>query len=680
MAQKKKSTPYGSTADDARRRILELSEKLHEANDAYYQKDSPLLSDAEWDKALRELEALEAEHPSLRLPDSPTQRVGAKPLSAFEKISHRVPMLSISNSMNEEELGAFNERVKKQLGRSETIDYQCELKFDGLSVNLTYHDGVLVSAATRGDGSIGENVTPNVRTIKNVPLRLKGKGIPSVLEVRGEIMLPLVAFQELNKEQEEAGEKVFANPRNAAAGSVRQLDSKITASRDLKLFAYAFGALEGVKKPKLQSEVLESLFEWGFERHDFHRLCHGTEAVQKYYDEIAARRDSLQFDIDGVVVKVNRLDWQDELGFVSRSPRSMTAYKFPARQKATRILGISVQVGRTGVLTPVANLEPVNIHGVVVARAALHNQEEIDRKDIHVGDWVLVQRAGDVIPEVVSVLVDRRDGTEKKFRLPGKCPSCGTKTVKTEEMVAIRCLNEDCPAQNLEALDHFVSKGAMNIVGLGSRILEQLTQSGLVARPSDLYRIQKVDLLKLEGFQEKSAEKLIASIQKSKECKLASLIFGLGIRHVGERLAASLAREYPDMEILMGASVEKLLEVEDIGEIVAQSIVEYFSKKKNREEVRSLLSLGIQPKGVSRQSNNLAGKQFVITGTLPGMSRQEATDWIEQRGGKVSGSVSKKTSYLLAGEEGGSKLDKARELGVQIIDVNELRQIAGDTA
>lgn len=679
MAQKKKSTS-GSAIEDTKRRIQELSKKLHEANDAYYQKDSPVLTDAEWDNALRELEALEAEHPSLRLPDSPTQRVGAAPLSAFEKISHRVPMLSIANSMNEDELRAFDERVKKQLGRSETLDYQCELKFDGLSVNLTYHDGVLVSAATRGDGLIGENVTPNVRTIKNVPLRLKGKGVPSVLEVRGEIMLPLIAFQELNKEQEEAGEKVFANPRNAAAGSVRQLDSKITASRDLKLFAYALGALEGAKKPKLQSEVLETLFEWGFEQHDFHRLCRGTEAVQKYYDEIASRRDSLQFDIDGVVVKVNRLDWQDELGFVSRSPRSMTAYKFPARQKPTRILDISVQVGRTGVLTPVANLEPVNIHGVVVARAALHNQEEIDRKDIHIGDWVLVQRAGDVIPEVVSVLVDRRNGTERKFKLPGKCPSCGTKTVKTDEMVAIRCPNEDCPAQNLEALDHFVSKGAMNIVGLGSRILEQLTQSGLVAKPSDLYRIKKEDLLKLEGFQDRSAEKLVASIQKSKDCKLASLIFGLGIRHVGERLAASLAREYPDMEVLMGASVEKLVEVEDVGEIVAQSIVEYFSKEKNREEVRRLLSLGIQPKGVSRQSNNLAGKQFVITGTLPGMSRQEATDWIEQRGGKVSGSVSKKTSYLLAGEEGGSKLDKARELGVQIIDVNELRQIAGDTA
>lgn len=680
MAQKKSKTSPAADETSALRRMAELVERIHEANEAYYLKDSPILSDAEWDALFRELEELEAAHPTLRRPDSPTQRVGAAPLSAFEKISHRVPMLSIANSMDAQELAAFDERVKKQLGRSEDIDYQCELKFDGLSVNLTYQDGVLVSAATRGDGAIGENVTPNVRTIRNVPLRLRGKGFPSVLEVRGEIMLPIDGFRELNREQEEAGEKVFANPRNAAAGSVRQLDSKITASRDLKLFAYSVGAFDGGKKPKLQSEVLEQLFAWGFERHDFHRLCRGTADVQSFYDETATKRESLQFDIDGVVVKVNRLDWQDELGFVSRSPRSMTAYKFPARQKPTRILDILVQVGRTGVLTPVANLEPVNIHGVVVARAALHNQEEIDRKDIRIGDWVLVQRAGDVIPEVVSVLPDRRTGEEKKFKLPAKCPSCGTKTIKLEEEVAIRCPNEECPAQNLEALDHFVSKGAMNIVGLGSRILEQLTQNGLVRNPSDLYKIKVADLLELEGFQEKSAEKLVASIQKSKDCKLGPFLFGLGIRHVGERLAASLAREYPDLEVLMGASEEKLLEVQDVGAVVAKSIVEYFSKKKNREEVRELLRLGIQPKSVSRQSNALVGKQFVITGTLPGMSRQEATEWIEQRGGKVSSSVSKKTSYLLAGEEGGSKLDKARELGVQIIDVNELRQIAGDTA
>jgi DNA ligase (NAD+) len=679
MAPKK--NPKNDTAGShAEARIEELIQLIDSYNEAYYLKDKPLVSDAEWDVSFRELEQLEREHPELLKPYSPTQRVGAVPRSAFEKISHRVPMLSIANSMNEEELNAFDERVKKQLGRGGTVDYQCELKFDGLSVNLTYENGVLVSAATRGDGMIGENVTANVRTIRNVPLRLKGKSFPKVVEVRGEIMLPMSAFQALNKEQEEAGEKVFANPRNAAAGSVRQLDPKITASRDLKMFAYAVGAYEGEKKPTLQSEILDSLFHWGFEEHGFHRLCHGTKEVQAYYDEIGAKRDALEFDIDGVVVKVNRLDWQDELGFVSRSPRSMSAYKFPARQKPTRILDISVQVGRTGVLTPVANLEPVNIHGVVVARAALHNQEEIDRKDIRIGDWVLVQRAGDVIPEVVSVLLEKRTGKEKKFLLPGKCPSCGTKSVKIEDEVAIRCPNDECPAQNLEALDHFVSKGAMNIVGLGPRILDQLVQEGLVRHPSDLYRLKKEDLLKLEGFQEKSSEKLILSIDKSRQCKLSSLVFALGIRHVGERLAASLAREYPKIEDLMKAGTEDLLRVEDVGEIVAKSVVEFFAKEKNRNELRNLLDVGIQPKGMSRQSNQLAGKQFVITGTLSGMSRQEATEWIEQRGGKVSSSVSKKTSFLLAGEDAGSKLDKARELGVTVIGVEELRRIADDTA
>lgn len=658
-------------------RIDELVEMIHRWNDAYYQKDEPAVTDAEWDEHYHELEALEKSHPEFRRTDSPTQRVGAAPLDAFEKIEHRQPMLSIGNSMNLKELEAFDERVKKQLGRKETISYQCELKFDGLSVNLTYEKGFLVSAATRGDGAIGENVTPNVRTIRNVPLRLSAKNPPDRVEVRGEIVLPISAFQELNKEQEESGEKAFANPRNAAAGSVRQLDSKITAGRDLKLFAYALGAWEGGAKPKLQSEISEMLFGWGFERHSFHRLCHGTAEVQAYYEEIAARRDGLEFDIDGVVIKVNRLDWQDELGFVSRSPRSMTAYKFPARQKSTRINDIIVQVGRTGVLTPVANLEPVNIHGVVVSRAALHNQEEIDRKDIRIGDWVLVQRAGDVIPEVVSVQLEKRDGSERKFKLPAKCPACGTKTVKLGEEVALRCPNEECPAQSLEALEHFVAKRAMNVVGLGPRILEQLVQSGLVKRPSDLYRLKAKDLLELEGFQERSAEKLIAAIEKSKEAKLGCFLFALGIRHVGERLAASLAREYPQIDDLMAAGEENLLAVEDIGEVVAKSIVEYFGKAKNRDEVKRLLNVGIQLKSVSRQSNGLSGLQFVITGTLPGMSRQEATEWIEQRGGKVGSSVSKKTSYLLAGEEAGSKLDKARELGVPVIDVAELRRLEG---
>lgn len=657
-------------------RLNELVERLHELNDAYYLKDDPLVSDAEYDVLLRELEALEAKHPDWKRADSPTQRVGATPLSAFEKITHRVPMLSIANSMNQEELTGFDERVRKILNEPPPIDYLVELKFDGLSVNLTYENGVLVSGATRGDGTIGENITPNVRTIRNLPLRLKGKNIPELVEVRGEIMLPLEAFRELNREQEEEGEKVFANPRNAAAGSVRQLDSKITASRDLRLFAYALGAWKGLKKPKRQSEILDTLFAWGFEQHSYHRLCAGVAEVQAYYDEVAATREQLRFDIDGAVVKVNRLDWQEDLGFVSRSPRSMTAYKFPPRQETTRINDIQVQVGRTGVLTPVAMLEPVNVHGVIVSRAALHNQEEIDRKDIRIGDCVLVQRAGDVIPEVVRVLEEKRSGKEKKFRLPRQCPSCGTETVKAEEEVAIRCPNEDCPAQNLEALEHFVAKGGMNIIGLGPRILEQLVAESLVKRFSDLYTLKAEQLLQLEGFQEKSAQKLVASIQSSKKVKLSALLNALGIRHVGERLAASMAREYPDINDLVKASEEDLLRVEDVGEIVAKSVFDYFAKSKNKKEVQRLLELGVQPSSLTRQSNKLAGKTVVITGTLPGVSRQEATEWVEARGGKVSSSVSKKTDYLLAGEEAGSKLDKARELGVEVISFPELQRRA----
>jgi DNA ligase (NAD+) len=657
----------------AKARIDELTAQIHRYNEAYYRADAPLVTDAEWDRLFRELDGLEKEFPQYRHADSPTQRVGAAPLEAFQKISHRQPMLSISNSMDEAELRAFQDRVIKQLALKVGVDFLCELKFDGLSVNLTYEKGKLVSAATRGDGTVGENITPNVRTIRNVPLSLKGKNIPDLVEVRGEIILPIEAFRKLNEEQEEAGEKVFANPRNAAAGSVRQLDSKVTASRDLKLLAYATGFWEG-KKPAHQHEVLERIFEWGFERHDFHRVCHGAEEVQKFYADIEAKRDSLAFDIDGVVVKVDRLDWMEDLGQVARSPRGMTAYKFPARQETTQIKGIEVQVGRTGVLTPVAMLQPVNVHGVVVSRAALHNQEEIERKDIRIGDWVVVQRAGDVIPEVVSVVKEKRNGKEELFRLPEHCPSCGTKTVKLPEEVAIRCPNEDCPAQNLEALSHFVAKRCMNIVGLGPKILEQLVAEKLVKNASDLYLLTDKQLLTLEGFQEKSAQKLLSAIEKSKDCKLAAFINALGIRHVGERLAASLAREYPNVLDLMDATEEQLLSVEDVGEVVAKSIAEFFAKKKNRQEVQRLLGVGIQPKGAVKHSNALAGKSFVITGTLDGMSRQEATEWIQARGGKVGSSGSKKTDYLLAGAEAGSKLDKAQELGVKVISLDDLRQ------
>jgi DNA ligase (NAD+) len=660
---------------EAKSRILELSQKLHLWNEEYYQKDSPSVSDADWDNAFRELEKLEREFPKLKFADSPTARVGSAPLDAFEKSIHRMPMLSISNSMNEEELQAFHERVAKQLNEK-NVEYFCELKFDGLSVNLTYEDGLLAKAATRGDGQVGENITPNVRTIKNVPLRLKGKNFPEIVEIRGEIVLPVEAFQQLNREQEEEGEKIFANPRNAAAGSVRQLDSKITAGRDLKLFAYGFGFWEGGGRPKRQSEVLELLQSWGFEKNHYSKKCESVHDVQNFYKQISEERESLPFDIDGVVVKVDRFDQMEDLGTISRSPRGMTAYKFPARQEITKIESIEVQVGRTGVLTPVANLTPVNVHGVMVSRAALHNEEEIQRKDIRIGDWVLVQRAGDVIPEVVSVILEKRSGTEKRFHFPKECPSCGDTTGRVEGEVAIRCFNEECPAQNLGALEHFVGKGRMNIVGLGPKILEQLVAEGLVKSYSDLYRLTDRELLKLEGFQEKSAQKLIQSITKSKQAKLSSFLNALGIRHVGERLAETLASEYPDIRNLFTLKAGDYLKISDVGEVVAKSLESHFHKKKNQKQIQELLSLGIQLSAPVRKSSALSGKTIVITGTLEGVSRQDVTEWIQSHGGKVSSSVSKKTDFVLAGEEAGSKLDKARELGVQILNLEELRQIA----
>ncbi len=657
---------------EAAKKIHALSEKIQQLNVAYYQKDAPLSSDAEYDLLLRELEALEAEFPGLRAKDSPTLRVGAAPVSAFKKIRHFSPMLSLANAMNVEELEQFDARVKKLLDTQNSLEYHCELKFDGLSINLIYENGVLEKALTRGDGTEGEDVTNNVRTIKNIPLRLRGKNIPARVEIRGEIILPIAAFQALNKEREDEGEPVFANPRNAAAGSVRQLDSTLTAQRDLSLFAYAIGSREGSTAPVTQGELAEQIHARGFAEAPHRKICLGTKEIQKYYSHIEEIREGLDFDIDGIVIKLNSLRDQEELGYVGRTPRSMTAYKFPPRQKETKIIDILIQVGRTGVLTPVAVLDPVNVHGVMVARAALHNLEEIERKDIRIGDTVLVQRAGDVIPEVVRVVLEKRGGKEKIFSFPSTCPSCGEKVIKPAGEVAIRCINEGCPAQLKEALDHFVSKQAMNIIGLGPAILEQLTHRGMVKNFSDLYTLTLEQLLTLEGVKEKSAQKLLNAIENSKRAALPSLIHALGIRHVGEQLAKSLAKSFGSIDLLTQAKEENLLAVEDIGETVAKSIVEYFKKPSRIKDIERLKALGIHPKTVSTQGATLSGLVFVITGTLPKISRQEATQLIENNGGKVSGSVSKKTNYLLAGEEAGSKLDKARELEIKILSEDDL--------
>lgn len=664
----------------AKSRIDALSARLHELNAAYHQRDKPLVSDAEYDELFRELESLERENPALKHADSPTQRVGAAPLDKFVKFTHRQPMLSLANAMNEEDLHAFDERVRKFLGWGEgdaPVDYHAELKFDGLSMNLVYEDGLLTHAVTRGDGAVGEEVTPNIKTIRNVPLRLKTKKPPKFVEIRGEVVLPLDSFRELNREQEEAGEHIFANPRNAAAGSVRQLDSRLTAQRELKLFAYGLGGSEGLTNLKTQAEIAELLEEWGFECPKHRKVCAGAGEAQKFYIKVGEMRERLDFDIDGVVLKVNDLALQRELGFVSRSPRSMIAYKFPPRQEVTQLLDVKIQVGRTGVLSPVAMLKPVNVHGVTVSRAALHNREEIERKDVRIGDWLVVQRAGDVIPEVVRVLPERRVGSEKKIIFPERCPSCGSKVQAFEGEVALRCVNEECPAQMQEAIEHFVSKRGMNIVGLGPRIIEQLAENKLLSRYSDLYRLKRDDLLKLEGFQERSAQKLLEAIENSKTCKLPALLNALGIRHVGEALAKSLARHFGTIEAVMDASPEALLGVEDVGETVASSIREYFTKEKNRKEIKALLQLGIQPQALSSQSGALRGLTFVLTGTLPNWDRAQAAEQIELAGGKISGSVSKKTAYVVAGEEAGSKLDKAKDLGVPVIDEDELRKLLG---
>ncbi|NUM88602.1 MAG: NAD-dependent DNA ligase LigA [Bdellovibrionales bacterium] len=664
--------------DKPEKRIQELSRLIREWNEAYYQKDAPAVDDSVWDEAFRELLRLEEERPDLKAPDSPTQRVGAPPVAAFAKLRHRTPMLSLANAMNEDELVAFDARVRKQLGVPE-VDYFCEVKFDGLSINLTYLDGLLASAATRGDGEEGEDVTPNVKTIRNVPLRLKDPAPPALVEVRGEIVLPVESFQKLNREREEDGEAVFANPRNAAAGSVRQLDSRITASRELSLFAYGLGAADGGRARATQEESLRQAFSWGFQKHEHHRLCRGPERVAAFYREVEKARESLAFDIDGIVVKVNRLDWQEELGSVSRSPRSMVAFKFPPRQAVTRLRSIEVQVGRTGVLSPVAHLDPVMVHGVKVSRATLHNEEEIGRKDVRIGDWVVVQRAGDVIPEVLRVLAERRDGSEKSFLFPEKCPGCGGSVVKDAGGVAVRCVSPDCPARLRERVEHFVGKGGLDVAGMGKEIVAQLVERGLVKSLPDIYRLTRGDLLSLEGFKEKKADNLLRAIEVSKAPKLGRFLFALGIRHVGERMAERLAYEFGDVRKLYTATRERLLGLEDVGDVVAASIEAHFLE--HRAETDELLSLGVKPAPPGKVSGKLNGKVFVLTGTLPTLSRQEASELITGNGGKVSSSVSKKTDFVLAGSEAGSKIDKAAELGIRVIDEKEfLSMLAAPTA
>jgi DNA ligase (NAD+) len=667
-------------AKKAASRIKELTALIHHHDFRYYVLDDPEISDSAYDQQMRELEALEKSYPDLRLSDSPTQRVGGKVVGDFQKSKHRVPMLSLANALSEEEFQAFDERVHRMLerGPGAPVDYFSELKFDGLSVNLTYERGTLTRAATRGDGETGEDVTANIRTIRSIPLRLHTQKAPELLEVRGEILLPIADFEKLNQDQARKGLKLFANPRNAAAGSLRQLDPAITASRPLTGFFYGLGFAEGLQVDSMSSyeELLE---QWGFAVGKHRRVCHSAREVIDFYRSIEAQREQLAFEIDGIVVKLNQLQEIDLAGYVSRSPRGMIAFKYPPRQETTTIEDITVQVGRTGALTPVAHVSPVLLGGATIRRATLHNQDEIDRKDIRIGDRVLIQRAGDVIPEVVKVVTDVRTGKEKKFKLPTQCPVCHTDVEIKEGEAILRCPNRRCRAQLSERIRHFVSLDALNVEGLGERIVDILVEEKLVSEYADVFKLTEAQLLELEGFAEKSSQKLIAHLENAKTPELARLIYGLGIRHVGERTAKTLANHFGSLERIAQASPEELEEVNEIGPEVAKSVHQWFTDKDCQAELQALLKL-IEPKAPIRSggatgAGKLVGKIFVVTGTLPTLSRSDATRLIEEHGGRVSGSVSKKTNFLLAGAEAGSKLDKATELGVTVIDETGLFQL-----
>ncbi|MFZ5511530.1 MAG: NAD-dependent DNA ligase LigA [Pseudomonadota bacterium] len=663
---------------DLEAKVRALREEIERHNYNYYVLDAPTIPDAEYDRLFRELQALEAQHPELVTPDSPTQRVGAPPLPEFRAVTHRVPMLSLANAFEDEDVAAFDRRVREGLGQ-DRIDYAVEPKFDGLAISLTYEDGRFVLGATRGDGYTGEDVTANLRTVRSIPLRLRTERAPRRVEVRGEVLIMKRDFERLNAAQREAGEKEFANPRNAAAGSLRQLDSRITARRPLRFFAYTLAGADGFALPPTQAELLDTLAEWGLPVSPERRVVRGLDGLLDYYRDMAARREALPYEIDGVVYKVNRLDYQERLGFVSRAPRFAVAHKFPAQEALTELVAIDVQVGRTGALTPVARLKPVFVGGVTVTNATLHNEDEIRRKDVRIGDTVIVRRAGDVIPEVVAVVPERRTGKEQPFVMPTRCPVCGSHVERPADEAVARCTGGlVCPAQRKQALLHFASRRAMDIEGLGDKLVEQLVDHHLVRSPADLYKLGLAALASLERMGEKSAGNLLAAIEKSKKTTLARFIYALGIRNVGEATAKDLARHFGSMDALMDADEQALLEVPDVGPVVAASIREFFREPHNREVIEQLRAAGVhwqESEPAARARGRLAGKTVVLTGTLPSLSRELATALIEAEGGKVSGSVSRKTDYVVAGADPGSKLAKANELGVTVLDEEGLMRL-----
>jgi DNA ligase (NAD+) len=656
--------------DTATIRVQQLRSQLEEHNHNYYVLDNPTISDAEYDRLMSELKTLEEAFPELSSLDSPTHRVGGKPLKEFGSVKHTLPLLSLSNAFGPEDLRDFDRRVKEVVGNRE---YVVELKIDGLTVALTYLNGLLTTGATRGDGVSGEEITQNIKTIHSIPLKLKHP-IPR-LEVRGEAYMPKQSFERLNLEREENGEPTFANPRNAAAGSLRQLDPKVTASRNLKLFAYSIIFEEGADIPS-QEGTLHYLAEQGFLVNDQYRVCKDIEEVINICLEWGEKRNGLPYEIDGMVIKVNSFSDQEELGYTTKSPRWAIAYKFPAQQEETIIEDIFVRVGRTGVLTPTAVLKPVRVAGSTVSRATLHNTDIIRDKDIRIGDHVLIQKAGDVIPEVVEVLPNKRTGEERIFEMPSVCPECNSEVVRLESESAHRCTGIACPAQQREGIIHFVSRDAMNIDGLGPAVISQLLDSGLIHNASDLYYLQFDELIKLERMGNKSAENLLAAIDESKNRGLAPLIFALGIRHVGARAGKLLATHFKSMNNLSKASQEELLTVAEIGPAMAQSLVTFFRQEQSREFISKLIEAGVNMEEESKlQSETLVGKVIVVTGTLETMGRKEIEELIEAHGGKTSGSVSKKTSFVVAGENAGSKLEKAKTLGIPVISEQELLEL-----
>ena len=667
--------------EDINKQINYLKSVIREHDHRYYVLDDPQISDHEYDSLLRELKNLEDSHPELITSDSPTQRVGGSPISEFDQIQHSKPMLSLGNAFGVDELEAFNKRINDTLDAND-VEFNAELKFDGLAVTILYENGIMKYAATRGDGSVGEDVTHNIKTIKTIPLKLHGENHPRIFEVRGEVLMDKNDFKELNEYQISLGQKTFANPRNAAAGSLRQLDPKITAKRKLKFYAYSLGQVDQDLELTNHTDILEYIHNAGVPISSYSQRVVGINQMQHFYEDILKKRNSLPFDIDGIVYKVNSIKNQENLGYVSRAPRWAIAYKFPAEEAETVVNDINVQVGRTGVITPVARLQPVFVSGVTVTNATLHNEDEMLRKDIRIGDSVIVRRAGDVVPEVVRVIKEKRPSTAKVFKMPQYCPICNSQVIRIDGEAAQRCTGQlKCEAQAKQAISHYVSRKAMNIEGLGAKIIDHFFEKGMIKNISDIYQLDYEEIQKMEGFGEKSAENLKDAIELSKNTTLAKFIYALGIRNVGEATSKDIVKKLGTLDNVMKASIDDFLEINDVGPVVAQSLHQFFQEDENKVIINNIIEFGVKWDDQAQNVTNdqkLNQQTFVVTGTLENFSRDEIKELIENNGGKVSGSVSKKTSYVIIGDNPGSKADKAAELGVKIINEEQLMELLND--